>query len=78
MKFKKHFLYLILGFCLGVMVFSVLDKIGVRTGNFGGEVFFVPCAGMLVWFGWTIHSEIVQLKKFKRRRTNDKRRLGKS
>lgn len=63
MNLKKKTLYLLLGFCLGGMVLSIIDKLGSRAGNFGGEILFLPCVILLIWFGWTIHKEFNMLKK---------------
>lgn len=68
MNFKKVFLYIFLGFCLGGMFMAIIDKANSRVGNWGGEALFIPCAVMLIWFGWTIKSQLDLLKKTDRKR----------
>lgn len=72
MKLRKVLLYIFLGFTSGVMFLAVLDKMSSRIGNFGGEIFFLPCAVLLVWFGWTIRSQFDLLKTGERKKRDDK------
>lgn len=72
MNLKKIILYIALGFCLGGMYVSAINELATRTGNWGGEVLFLPCAVLLIWFGYTMHSELSKLKSITSNGANKK------
>lgn len=55
MSIKKMILILATGFSTGVVMVAAINQFG-RTA-IGGELFFIPMVGLLVWFGWMIRGE---------------------
>lgn len=66
MSIKTALLLLATGLSTGVVMASALGQISVRTASMGGEVFFVPMVILLVWLGWMLRGEYLQIGKGKR------------
>ncbi len=74
MNLKKVLMVLFTGFCFGGMVLAMLEKIGMRSASYGGEVLFLPCSIMLVWLGWTLNTEYQKLTTLRRGKNGNTRR----
>lgn len=72
MNLKRVLLYLFTGFCTGGMVLAMFEKMGLRTASYGGEILFVPCVVLCVWFGWTLKTETQKI--FRRDKNGSSRR----
>lgn len=68
MKIKTILLLLATGLSTGIVMASGLGQLSVRTVSVGGEVFFVPMVGLLVWLGWMLRGEFKHLCKVKRQK----------
>lgn len=62
MKFRNIVLLLAAGLSTGVVMAAAFARYGSRTFNYGGELFFIPMVGLLVWLGWMLHGEIKKIK----------------
>lgn len=72
MSIKKMILILATGFSTGVVMVAAINQFG-RTA-IGGELFFVPMVGLLVWFGWMIRGEYSKSRNNVRRWKSDNTR----
>lgn len=66
MKIKTTLLLLATGLSTGVVMASSLGQLSIRTVSVGGEVFFIPMVGLLVWLGWMLRGEYKRLGKGRR------------
>ncbi|MCI6824560.1 MAG: hypothetical protein MR885_04240 [Ruminococcus bromii] len=72
MSIKKMILLLATGFSTGVVMIAAINQFG-RTA-IGGELFFVPMVGLLVWFGWMIRGEYSKSRNVRRWKSDNTRR----
>ena len=72
MSIKKMILLLATGFSTGVVMIAAINQFG-RTAS-GGELFFVPMVGLLVWFGWMIRGEYSKSRNVRRWKSDNTRR----
>lgn len=68
MKLKNIVLLLAAGLSTGVVMASSFGQLSIRTAAMGGEIFFIPMVGLLVWLGWMLHDELKMMKTMKARK----------
>ena len=66
MKIKTTLLLLATGLSTGVVMASAFGQLSIRTASMGGEIFFTPMVGLLVWLGWMLRGEYKHISKVKR------------
>ena len=66
MKIKTTLLLLATGLSTGVVMASAFGQLSIRTASMGGEIFFIPMVGLLVWLGWMLRGEDKHIGKVKR------------